>query len=162
MSLPLEDTPISGPSPHDYQTPLADRTPLVGGRMHPLHQYTGQKLDWWELQRGPGKYGAPDKPHKNTHLGIIHPLPSTMSRIEDKTQPLPGSAHYSPKDVVGSVHGVPFGALSDERISGFGRDQNGSNVNVRAEGIPLLIPNFKHSSDIKKISGTRNGIMNRP
>ena len=54
-------------------TRLHGRPDTAGGeRMHPLHQYTGQ-LDWWELQRGQGKYGAPDKPLKNTHLGIIHP-----------------------------------------------------------------------------------------
>ena len=144
ISVPLEDAPVLGPAPHDYQAPLKDRTPLVGGRMHPLHQSTGNGLDWWEMQRGPGKYGIPFLPRKNVPLGMVQPLPSTVSRIASKTLPLPGAAYYNPKDMLRSVRGVPFGALRDVRTFGL---SSGGGGGGGVEGIPYLIPKIQQTSE---------------
>ena len=145
ISMPLKDPPTLGPAPHDYQTPLKDRTPQVGGRIHPLHKSTGNGLDWWEMHRGPGRYGAPDLPHKNVHLGVVHPLPSTTNRIASDTLPSPGSSYYSPKEVLGLVRGVPFGTLSAART--FGLSSSGSGGAGKGEGIPYLIPKIQRTSE---------------
>lgn len=131
MSLPLDEAPSPGPAPHDYQNPLKDRTPLAGGHFHPL-QKSATGLDWWEMQRGPGKYGAPDAPQRKIPLSKINPLPSTLSRLANETVPSPGSAYYAPNDLRPAMHGVPFGALRAAR------SHESSNDGVNREGIPYL------------------------